>query len=422
MCRPATVNNEMVTLRSETLALDAIIRKTAQQASSTNDGPVDRMIFLGNQHQSFPTAMVKDPVLEPVDKLTWMVIMLAVHETGEQSAFPGYDAIGRMANVSSRSTIARAIAILRATRWLTLCVRRRRIDGRYQGHVYALHDEPIPLVDALHLDRDYLTFLRGALQHGHRRVGAVAQEVLNAISEDIQAEVDVCAQPHPIERRFQIAVAEDGRSTQRCFSLSKRGILRLRVDLREETKQRSHHDQNLHVAACHDQISNLSSSINKLKTTTTKKRSSSNIDTTGEDNEPLIYPSRLSRNHQDLAAQYLQALKPNQRQLVLDELAGRLEAEKKGMKPVYDEVSFLQSLCKLMRHGKFQANLGIRIRDARQIQSQTDNATRRANQPRNRTEKERSVRQAGAKKHLAEMRKILHADPKIENQIVTNTS
>ena len=40
------------------------------------------MVFLGNRHQSFPTSVVKDPVLEPVDKLVWMAIMLAVPETG----------------------------------------------------------------------------------------------------------------------------------------------------------------------------------------------------------------------------------------------------------------------------------------------------------------------------------------------------
>ena len=38
------------------------------------------------------------PVLEPVDKLVWMAIMLGVQETGGNTAFPGYEAIGRIAN------------------------------------------------------------------------------------------------------------------------------------------------------------------------------------------------------------------------------------------------------------------------------------------------------------------------------------
>ena len=170
------MNERTAIPRVETLALEAVIQEAVAAAeASINDGPFDRMVFLGNHHQSIPVAVVKDPVLEPVDKLVWMVIMLAVQDTGSHTAFPGYDAIGRMANVASRSTIARAIAILRATRWLTLCARRRRLNGRFRGHVYALHDEPIPLVDALHLDSHYLSFLRNALDHGHRRVAAVAR-------------------------------------------------------------------------------------------------------------------------------------------------------------------------------------------------------------------------------------------------------
>ena len=176
------------TFASETLALDALIQATLAQAeASAAPGSADRMVFLGNRHQSFPTAIVKDPVLEPVDKLVWMVIMLSVHETGGNTSFPGYAAIGKMANVSSRSTIARAIAILRATRWLTLCARVRKASGRFLGNLYALHDEPLPLADALHLDARYMAFLDKARSNGHARVRAVAQGVLDSIDEDIRA-------------------------------------------------------------------------------------------------------------------------------------------------------------------------------------------------------------------------------------------
>ncbi|HFD86428.1 MAG TPA: helix-turn-helix domain-containing protein, partial [Gammaproteobacteria bacterium] len=202
------MNEDPVVIRSETRALDALIQATIAQAeASTDQGSADRMLFLGNRHQSFPTAVVNDPVLEPVDKLVWMVIMLSVRETGGSTAFPGYEAIGKMVNVSSRSTIARAIAILRATRWLTLCARVRKTSGRFRGNVYALHDEPLPLADALHLDSDYMSFLAHSLGHGHARVRRVAQAVLDSIDEDIQIGQDVCAHDHPIEQRIQSTVA-----------------------------------------------------------------------------------------------------------------------------------------------------------------------------------------------------------------------
>ena len=113
-----------------------------------------------------------------------------------------------------------------------------------------------------------------------------------------------------------------------------------------------------------------SSYINK--TTTTPTEELSNFVQTGEDSQPLVYPSRLCENHRDIAASYLSALAPEQRQPILDELEGRFRAEAKGMKPVYDEISFLHSLCKRMRQGKFLPNLGIKVRDGRRERAKTD--------------------------------------------------
>jgi len=77
------------------------------------------------------------------------VIMLQARETGGRTAFPSYDTLASKANVSSTSTISRAIAILRLTRWLTLCAKERQKSGQFKGNVYILHDEPLPFLDAL---------------------------------------------------------------------------------------------------------------------------------------------------------------------------------------------------------------------------------------------------------------------------------
>lgn len=136
-------------LRPETHALDALIQATIERVQrESGNTHADTMLFMGNRHQSFPTLVVQDPVLEPVDKLVWMVIMLQAQETGGSTAFPSYEYLAKKTNVSSTSTISRAIAILRATRWLTLCARLREASGRFRGNVYALHDEPLPLADA----------------------------------------------------------------------------------------------------------------------------------------------------------------------------------------------------------------------------------------------------------------------------------
>jgi hypothetical protein len=423
------MNEDPAAIRSETLALDALIQETIAQAdASTGQGPADRMLFLGNRHQSFPTAVVKDPVLEPVDKLIWMVIMLSVRETCGTTAFPGYEAIGRMANVSSRSTIARAIAILRATRWLTLCARVRKASGRFRGNVFALHDEPLPLVDALHLDSDYMSFLKNSLGHGHARVRTVAQAVLDSIDEDIQASRDVCAPAHPIEQRIESTVATKSGHPRRFFSFTRNVVKRLRNDSIEHQRKGIHHDQNSNTALDRVRNSNAqksnsgscSSSYIYKTTTTTDTGKPSNIVLTGEDNQPLVYPTRLGENHREIAARYLGGLAPEQRQPILDELEGRFQAEKMGMKPVYDEISFLHSLCKLMKQGKFRPNLGIKVRDRRREREKTrvEASPGKLRQPPNETDEQRRQRRASGLKHLAEMRTLLGVKGETNNQEV----
>ncbi len=61
----------------------------------------------------------------------------------------------------------------------------RKASGRFRGNVYALHDEPLPLADVIHLDGDYMAFLNKAVSHGHARVRTVAKGVLASIDEDV---------------------------------------------------------------------------------------------------------------------------------------------------------------------------------------------------------------------------------------------
>ena len=425
------MNEVPATIRSETLALDALIQATIAQAEAAEGrGPADTMVFLGNRHQSIPIAVVQDPVLEPVDKLVWIVIMLAARETGGKTTFPGYKSIGKMANVSSRSTIARAIAILRATRWLTLCARVRKACGRYRGSVYALHDEPLPLADALHLDTDYMGFLGNALGHGHARVRAVAQGVLDSIDEDIQAGQAVCTQLHPIEQRMRSVVATQDGEPSRFFSFTLNVVRRLRSDSTTSQKVDDHHDQNSNSAGDRVRNSNAQNSNSGscssyiYKTTTTPTRGPSKFVLTGEDNQPLIYPARLCDNHREIAARHLSVLAPEQRQPILDELEGRFRAEEKGMTPVYDELSFLHALCKQMGQGKFLPNLGIKVRDGRLGRRNASSPVppMQPARPSRETDEERRERKATYKARISEMRKVLGMRPSTVNQDVTGES
>ncbi len=423
------MNEYPIPPKTETQTLDALIQEVVNQAQATADkDAVDTLVFLGNRHQAFPTAVVQDPVLEPVDKLVWMVIMLSVHETGGNTAFPGYEAIARLANVSSRSTIARAIAILRATRWLTLCTRLRKPSGRFHRNIYTLHDEPLPLADALHLDRNYMRFLDQAVRHGHARVRAVAQGVLDSIDEDIQAGEAIAAQPHPIERRLQSHVPDSGQAPQRFFSFTRNAVKRIRNDATYAKSGAKHQVQNSNpahdrVRISNDQNSNSLRSSSYIKTTTTTKTGHlSKFDMTGEDGHPLVYPKRLSENHRDIVAHYLNVLAPTQRQPILDELEGRIRAEAKGMRPVYDELSFLHALCQLTRQGKFQPNLGIKVREERTRQSTSNPIARvtRSSAREKESETQYRKRMAEGKAGIQSLRQQLGSKPATRNQPLTD--
>ena len=345
-------------VQAQTLALDTLIRETVSRAGAgSGDAQEDTMLFLGNRHQSFPALVVGDPVLEPVDKLVWMVIMLAVTRTTGAIAFPSYEVIGRTANVSSRSTVARAIAILRATRWLTLCARVRNATGQFRGNVYALHDEPLPLADALHLDSGYMAFLVQLQAHGHARVRAVAKGILDSMDEDIGAGLDVAAREHPLERRTKaLSMTEERGGARRYFAFTENVVRQLR---NKPHRPGEHHDQKSNP------VPSSSSYINKTTTTTPPNRAESKPAPTAEDGGALVYPRRLSPNQREVADRYLRGLDAAHRQPVLDELEGRYRAEQKGMDPLYDELSFLHALCRAARAGEFHANLGLRVRAER---------------------------------------------------------
>lgn len=86
---------------------------------------------------------------------------------------------------ASHETVARALTLLRLTRWLSL-VRRRRDPktGRIQGNLYVLHDEPLSPFEAMQLDPDYLGLVSQALTHAAKAVQVVGMNTLREIAED----------------------------------------------------------------------------------------------------------------------------------------------------------------------------------------------------------------------------------------------
>lgn len=182
------MNDAPRVVRPETLALDALIE--AIIADAQNDKSASRthsLLLLGRRQGGIPTQVVQDSVLEPVDKLVWMVMYLQAGKADACSGFPTYSDIGKQANISSRTTVSRTLAVLRLTRWLTLCSRDHNERKQFRGNVFVLHDEPLALADTLYLDTGYLQFLSKVQAHSHARVRTVARGVRDTLESDQQA-------------------------------------------------------------------------------------------------------------------------------------------------------------------------------------------------------------------------------------------
>ncbi|WP_431822475.1 STY4528 family pathogenicity island replication protein [Burkholderia sp. F1] len=152
----------------------------------------DGFIFSGNQHDSVPRALLLDHRLTPLERNAWQALRLLLNDDGI-TAFPTYDQLAPWLTSmpctarASHETVARALTLLRLTRWISL-VRRRRdpVTGRIQGNLYVLHDEPLTLYEAIQLDQDYLGLVSNALVHASKSVQRVGVHTLKEMSQDPQ--------------------------------------------------------------------------------------------------------------------------------------------------------------------------------------------------------------------------------------------
>jgi len=237
-----------------------------------------------------------------------------------------------------------------------------------------LHDEPLPFVDALHLDAQYMQFLEQSVEHHHARVRVVAQGVLDSLDEGIRSGQDIAQSESSLEQRAQVVKTLSNTSTnqdsaRRHFAFSANVLNQLKNT--QPSKNPPGKNQNQNSKAVEKTHYSSGCSHNKLTTTTTSTQNNVNNENAfSENSDSLIYPRRLSDNQKALADRYLAMIDPQEQQFVLDELQGRLESEQKGMKPVYDELRFLHSLCKAVQQGEFIPNLGIKVAEARVARQQ----------------------------------------------------
>lgn len=149
-------------------ALETYLEASLDRLLSGSEASPSGLLVLSAWHEAMPTLVHLDPVLEAVDSRVFAVLWLWAREQARSTvAFPSYDYLIKRTNLQARSTVARSLAILRITRWVTLCRRVRDRSGRYRGNIYALHDEPLGLGSSFYLDPGYMTLVRGVLTARH---------------------------------------------------------------------------------------------------------------------------------------------------------------------------------------------------------------------------------------------------------------
>lgn len=338
-------------LRALEVYLNAGAKRLLERASGSHQ---NGLLFLSAWHESMPALVHLDPILEPVDSRVFAVLWICAKQEGHGSiAFPSYDLIAERCNVRSRGTVARALAILRATRWITLC-RRVRENGRNRGNIYALHDEPLALTGTRYLDPTYMTFLEHAAHHGHDRVAGVSRTVLANLRSAIDWNDNITAEPivGQLGQRIEAVATVSRLGMGHYFGFRRDAIAAFR---RERTGQaedsmipRRGESERKRGSDRVQNLNSLCSSREKQnKTTTTQphgeRKPESPAGTLNRDR--LIFPEALSSEEQQYAIRNLQRIDPELWQPFLDELAEKIRTQAKSGQPVRNPIGLLAWMC-----------------------------------------------------------------------------
>ncbi|WP_460421649.1 STY4528 family pathogenicity island replication protein [Pseudomonas sp. ZL2] len=168
--------------RNEWYAAQAKLTASAEE-------PAVRTIYYGDNNP-LPQTLLLDRRLTPLERNTWQVLRWLITErqvkTPRYQDLQPYLATSPCGTLASRETIARALNVLRTTRWLSLVDRSRDAHGCLRGCVYVLHGDPLTPAEQLELDTGYAALLQQNLSHATKGVRDVAQHVIAEIQADPQ--------------------------------------------------------------------------------------------------------------------------------------------------------------------------------------------------------------------------------------------
>lgn len=356
--------------------LQALIGRATSQVTRRGEAPapsdsaddtesLDGLLFLGNPHETVPRALLLDERLGAMDILGWQMIRLLASDD-KTTAFPTYDQLqpllrAGVGKVASRSTVARVIAILRLTRWLSLAHRaRHETNGRVLGNVYVLHDEPVSPTEATLIDDDYLAFVAQSCKHRTPAIREVAQRIREELAEDgilLTAAHTQRVQdktPAPLERfqkraaRFEEVQPEYSASTAQYSQSTKPENKHLHLS----TQGVLSGDQSSTAPSTQQVLSPESSTYPSVLNEYSAPTGTSTVGSNTHTNPGLVWHGCLDLGTKDRqrVTDWLAPLPNDTQQLVLDEVAGRVDAGH-----CRSPVGLLRSLATRACQGEFNA-------------------------------------------------------------------
>lgn len=144
--------------------------------------------FSGVKNETYPERLMIDSRLTPIEKTAWLAFRRLLDKDG--FAVPRYQELQPYLSMmpygkkASRETVARALTILRLTRWLTLVTRGRdSVTGRIQGCMYLLNDEPVSVAEVVEIDASYFDLVATSMTHPNKSVRLVAEGAKDDVEE-----------------------------------------------------------------------------------------------------------------------------------------------------------------------------------------------------------------------------------------------
>jgi|GEM_PF-511353 len=147
------------------------------------------LLFSGNLQESIPHKLMQDSRLTPLERNAWIVFRMAMDRRGQSATSPRYKDLQPCISMvaggkASMKTVAKVIANLRLTRWLTLLERGRdERTGQLKSSVYILHDEPLTLEEVLQIDANYVEYAANCIEHNDKGVRLLAAQALMELTQ-----------------------------------------------------------------------------------------------------------------------------------------------------------------------------------------------------------------------------------------------